>query len=315
VSATRWKIAATAAVALLMITVTVVWALHRRTPAVQVDPALTLAGPGLLVRDTTTGHLAVIDPSGRRRQSPAECARAYAAAGTVLCLQKDPAAAGGYQLDVLDSAFRSERVVPLNGIPTRTRVSADGRMLSFTVFVSGDSYLSSGFSTRSGILDRATGVLATSLEDFRIDGRRPPTDANFWGVSFAADDNTFYATMSTGPHFYLVQGDFAAETITVLDDGVECPSLSPDGSRLAYKKRLPDQTWQLWTYRLDTQERTRLAEPETVDDQPAWRDDATVLYGKADPTSGQLNVWSVPADGSGTPTQVAANAESPAVLG
>ena len=137
------------------------------------------------------------------------------------------------------------------------------------MFVAGDSYLSSGFSTRSGILDRATGVLATSLEDFRIDGRRPPADANFWGVSFAADDNTFYATMSTGSHLYLVQGDFAAETITVLDDGVECPSLSPDGSRLVYKKRLPDQTWQLWVYRLGSRQRTQLAEPANVDDQPA----------------------------------------------
>jgi len=314
-SPTRWKIIVTVAVAVAMLTLTVVWAVHRRAPAVEVDPELTLAGPGLLVRDTTTGHLAVIDATGRRRQSPAECTRAYAAAGVVLCLQKDPAAAGGYQLNVLDQAFRSERVVPLNGIPTRTRVSADGRMLSYTVFVSGDSYLSSGFSTRSGILDRATGVLATSLEDFRIDGRRPPTDANFWGVSFAADDNTFYATMSTGSHLYLVQGDFAAETITVLDDGIECPSLSPDGSRLAYKKRLPDQTWQLWIYRLDTRERTQLAEPGTVDDQPAWRDDATVMYGKVDQTNGDVDLWSVPADGSGTPTKIAGKAESPAVLG
>jgi hypothetical protein len=46
-------------------------------------------------------------------------------------------------------------------------------------------------------------------------------------VSFAGDDNTFYATMATGDHLYPVRGDFTAETPVILDDGIECPSLSP----------------------------------------------------------------------------------------
>jgi Tol biopolymer transport system component len=194
-------------------------------------------------------------------------------------------------------------------------VSADGRVVAWTVFVSGDSYTSSGFSTRSGILDLATGVLSTSLEDFSVtDGsghrRKPPADANFWGVSFAADDNTFYATMSTGPHFYLVQGNFAAETVTILADGIECPSLSPDGTRLVYKHRLPDRSWRLEVYDLDSGRRTPLAESSNVDDQGSWLDDRTIGYGKVDEAGG-VGVWSVPADGSGNPTKLTADAESP----
>jgi hypothetical protein len=217
---------------------------------------------------------------------------------------------------VLDRDLAVERTLPVNGIPTRARMSADGRVVAWTVFVSGDSYTSSGFSTRSGILDLATGVLTTSLEDFAVlddAGRRhkPPADANFWGVSFADDDNTFYATMATGDHFYLVQGDFAAETVTVLSDGVECPSLSPDGTRLVYKHRLSDRTWRLEVYDLDSGRRTPLAETANVDDQGSWIDDQTVAYGKVDPRSGEVGVWTVPADGSGTPVRLAADAESP----
>ena len=310
----RGKIIATVLAAALLITVAVVFAVTRRTAEVAVDSTVSLRPPGLLVRDTTTGHLALVKADGTRAQSQAQCARAYAAGSQALCLYPDPAAPGTLELRVLDERLNTVRTMPINGVPTRARVSADGRILAWTVFVSGDSYLSSGFSTRTGILDLATDTLVTTLEDFTIDGRKPPTDANFWGVSFARDDNTFYATMATGDHLYLVRGDLAARTVTVLDDGVECPSLSPDDTRLVYKKRLPDLTWQLWVYDLATKQRTQLAEPGDVDDQAAWLDDRTVTYAKLDESNGQLNVWSVPADGSGAPTLLAENAESPIPL-
>ena len=219
-----------------------VFAVTRRSTEVAVDPTISLRPPGLLVRDTETGHLALVQDDGSRAQSQAQCARAYAANNAAVCLFPDPAAPGTLEIRVLDEGLNPVRNIPINGVPTRARVSADGRIMAWTVFVSGDSYLSSGFSTRTGILDLASDKLVTTLEDFTIDGRKPPTDANFWGVSVARDDSTFYATMATGDHLYLVRGDLAAETITVLDDGVECPSLSPDDTRLVYKKRLPDLT-------------------------------------------------------------------------
>lgn len=314
--ATRTRVVVAAATALVLLGVAVLWAGTRSAPAVAVDPAVTLATPGVVVRDTTTGRVAVVGPDGSRGQTAAGCSRVHAAGGRAVCLRPDPASPSTFVLDVLGPDLAVQRSLPVNGVPTRARISADGRVVAWTVFVSGDSYTSSGFSTRTGILDLATGVLTTSLEDFRIADdqgrtRKPPVDANFWGVSFADDDNTFYATMATGPHLYLVQGDFAGETMRVLADGVECPSLSPDGTRLVYKHRLPDRTWRLEVYDLDSGRRTRLAETTNVDDQGSWLDGATIAYGKLDPTTGAVGVWSVPADGSGTPALLAADAESP----
>ena len=68
----------------------------------------------------------------------------------------------------------------------------------------------------------------------RID--RP--DFNFWGVTFARDRTSFYATLATGAQRYLVQGSVLARAMEVLHENVECPSLSPDGRRLAYKRRV-----------------------------------------------------------------------------
>jgi len=312
----RTRVAVAAGAALVLLAVAVLWALTRPEVRVAVDSTADLRTPGTLVRDTTTGHVSVVRPDGSRAQTRASCSRVHAGGGKAVCLRPDPDSPGTFVLDVLGTDLAVERSVPVNGIPTRARMSADGRLVGWTMFVSGDSYTTSGFSTRSGILDLATGVLSSSLEDFAVtdgDGqrRKPPADANFWGISFAEDDNTFYATMATGAHFYLVQGDLAAETVAILADGVECPSLSPDGTRVVYKHRLPDLTWRLEVYDLGSGRRTPLAETGNVDDQGVWLDDRTLAYGKADPATGQVGVWTVPADGSGTPTQLAAGAESP----
>jgi hypothetical protein len=302
--------------AFVLLATAVLWAVTRPQAQVEVDPAADLDTPGIVVRDTNTGRLAVLRPDGSRAQTRVSCARVHAAGGRAVCLRPDEASPGTFVLEVLGRDLAVERTLPINGVPSRARISADGRVLAWTVFVSGDSYTSSGFSTRSGILDLATGVLTTSLEDFAVTGdagqrQPPPADANFWGVSFADDDNTFYATMATGDDFHLVQGDFATETVTILADGVECPSLSPDGTRLVYKHRLPDRSWRLEVYDLGSGRRTPLAETANVDDQGSWLDDRTVAYGKIDPGSGEVGVWTVPADGSRGPVQLASDAESP----
>ena len=97
-----------------------------------------------------------------------------------------------------------------------------------------------------------------------------------------------------------------------MDDGVECPSLSPDERRLVYKMRLPDSTWQLWVYDLGTGERTQLAEPGNVDDQGAWLDAETVAYGKSTRIPARSTSGRCPRDGTGAPRLIAENAESPA---
>jgi hypothetical protein len=71
------------------------------------------------------------------------------------------------------------------------------------------------------------------METFSVtkDGRPyRAADMNYWGVTFAADDNTFYATMHAQGRRYLVEGDFPAKTIRTMREWVECPSLSQDGA-------------------------------------------------------------------------------------
>ncbi|MEW1589088.1 hypothetical protein AB0283_27010 [Micromonospora vinacea] len=283
------------------------------------DQAVTLApGPRLLA--ITDRHLSTVttaDPAGSRTVSGLECLRVYAAAGTGVCLK--PETAWSYQMVVLDAALRQTRAVSVPGLPNRARVSASGRMVSWTTFVGGDSYTSSGFSTRTGILDTRTGATVASLEEFAItrDGRGyRNADVNYWGVTFTADDNRFYATMATGGKRYLVRGDLAARTVETLKENVECPSLSPDGTRLAFKEAIdanPAKGWRLAVLDLATMRVTATAETRSVDDQAAWLDGGKLAY-TLRRDDGQPDVWSVPADGSAAPTLVIPGAESPSPL-
>ena len=53
--------------------------------------------------------------------------------------------------------------------------------------------------------------------------------------------------MATGGKTYLIEGSVAERTARVLHENVECPSLSPDGTRIAYKSRTDsdDVPWRL----------------------------------------------------------------------
>jgi hypothetical protein len=54
-----------------------------------------------------------------------------------------------------------------------------------------------------------------SLESFSVTVNGHPdddSDHNIWGVTIAADDNRFYATLSTDGERYLVEGDLTART-------------------------------------------------------------------------------------------------------
>jgi Tol biopolymer transport system component len=136
-------------------------------------------------------------------------------------------------------------------------------------------------------------------------------DFNFWGVTFMPDDsNEFYATLRSAGATYLVRGDVAARTMTVLQTNVECPSLSPDGTRIAYKKLIGDVLgqWRLHVLDLATMTETALAETRNIDDQAEWLDNDTVLYGDG------ASIWSVPSDGRGEPTLFISDALSPAIV-
>jgi hypothetical protein len=289
---------------------------------------VTLTAPGRMVfrnmawgphRDELTS-VPASDPAAPRTASGVKCLRFYAASGTGVCLQ----AAHGpvtdtYRAVILDENLHVTRRYDVPGIPSRARVSPSGHYAAWTAFVGGDSYAGTDFSTRAAIADVRTGELIPSLESFRIvkDGRAyRAADVNFWGVTFAADDRTFYATLATRGRTYLVRGDLRTRTVTTLRTNVECPSLSPDGTRIAFKKRVPglpaDAPWRLYVLDLRTLRETPLAEPRSVDDQAVWKDTRTLLY--ALPGDYGADLYELPSDGTGKPRRVSTAAVSPAFL-
>ena len=118
-------------------------------------------------------------------------------------------------------------------------------------------------------------------------------DFNFWGVTFAQDSNRFYATLASSGVKYLVEGDIDARSARVVATDVECPSLSPDNTRVAYKKAYTDARglgWHLEVLDLATMAVTPLAtETRSVDDQVEWLDDGHVMYHL--PSSRGADVW------------------------
>ncbi len=203
------------------------------------------------------------------------------------------------------------------GVPSRVRFSPDGTLVASTTFVAGHSYLQAGFST-STVLHRVGGA-DEHLEDYALTLQgesRTPIDRNYWGVTFV-DDRTFYATLRTGGSTWLVRGDTRDRTLTSLGMDAECPSLSPDGQHLVYKKRTgdTDSPWRLALLDLRSGEERLLAETRSVDDQVEWLDDRTVLYQL--PQAGELgrmDVWEVGTADDAEPHLLVTNASSPSVV-
>jgi hypothetical protein len=239
------------------------------------------------------------------------CQRVYYASGRGLCLALTGRGVN-YEVRVFDRALRTLHELPLEGIPSRARVSPGGRYGSVTSFVAGHSYAAAGaFSTRTVLVDLRSGKEIADLEQFRVTDQGRPVDSpdvNFWGVTFVGDSGRFYATLATGGHYYLIQGDIAERTARVLRDGVECPSLSPDETRIAYKSRIAEGRWRIGVIELDGMRDILLSETRSVDDQPEWLDGGWVAYGL------DGDIWAVRSDGRGRPRGLVANAASPAAL-
>jgi hypothetical protein len=265
--------------------------------------------------DNTYAHVALASvdkPAEGRETTRLVCERVYFAAARGICLvSRQGLIENGYDVTITGPDFKRRRKLQLPGIPSRARISPDGRYGATTGFVTGHSYASDDFSTKTVLIDMARGKVVADLEkDFTVirNGERvKAVDFNFWGVTFARASGRFYATLRTGEKTYLLEGDIRSRQARVLHENVECPSISPDNTRVAYKKWLGDH-WQLHVLDLATMKETPLSEKRPVDDQVEWLDDKRVLYGLSGDT------WVVSADGGGSPQKFLAKALSPAVV-
>ena len=293
------------------------------------DLATTAAAPHLAFRSTALGEgygrMALVplsNPGGPRALTPASCDRLYARPGSSICLVAQRGLVTTYQALVLGPQWTPTRTAALTGLPSRARMSPDGARIATTTFVSGDSYANPGqFSTRTLIgPSNADGSVDVETYKLVVNGKtNTAVDRNMWGVTFAPDGDTFYATAATGGKTWLVKGSIAKRTLTSLREDVECPSLSPDGTRIAFKKHgtLSPGKWRLAVYDLASRKETMLAEERSVDDQVEWLDNSTIVYGLARTGANGAatsDIWSVPADGTGATKVLVSDAWSPAVV-
>ncbi len=312
---------------------------HRVTPAAAPQTAVTLPQETstlepaerieLLYRRTALGEtygtlvLAALDSTGRARYFPGlRCERVHFASGWGVCLTASRGVFTTYGAEVFDAGFERHHHLNLAGVPSRTRVSPDGRRAAITVFVSGHSYAAANFSTQTIIIDPSTGEILGDLEHYTIfkDGapfRRP--DFNFWGVTFTRNSDRFYATLRTAGMPHLIEGSISERQAQLLREGVECPALSPDNTRIAFKKRVGGAfpKWRLHVLEIGTGKETALAETRSADDQVEWFDDHQIMYALPEGTtrtSAVTNVWLTPADGSGAPRLLVEGAYSPVVI-
>lgn len=248
-----------------------------------------------------------------RRAGDLACERVYEnAAGDGICLAAKRHGFD-YEAVVYGPGHRPRHRFSVPGIPDRARVSPDGRYAGFTTFLSGHTYSAGvrSFETHTAIADMRAGTPLFNLHDLDVTRDGEPferADANFWGVAFAGGDR-FYATLGSGGSHYLIEGRVGTRRARVIGEQIECPSPSPDGTRIAYKRRIGKQDrWRLHVRDLASGRDVALAERRSIDDQPEWLGDDTIVY------SDDRSVYAVPADGSGRPHRVIARASSPVAL-
>jgi hypothetical protein len=297
------------------------------SPESATDVASVLAGPHIVFRSSSLGahygQLAAVplgDPSGARANLGLTCERTYATKTAGACLFAKRGVVQTYGITTLDAQLRPTGTAELAGLPSRVRISADSSLVATTTFVGGHSYAQASFSTETII--RRNGKSLGNIESWKstVDGRPlRSVDRNFWGVTFADDDDTFYATAASGNTTWLMRGSLKSKSMISLGTDAECPSISPDQTKIAYKKRLDSNArgvWRLAVLDLHTGKESMLAETRSVDDQVEWLDNSRLLYALSRPGSEATtsDVWVVPADGTGSTQILIPEASSPAVI-
>jgi hypothetical protein len=290
---------------------------------------VTASGTGttLLVRAAGSQDAGRIDlisaPGGQVHGAlPLHCDRVHVGAAIVACLRSVPGQ--GVKLDLADrkGAVLETFSFPNILLPSRVRVSRDGASVALTGFSGGHTYTGTDFTTRTYVVDVNRHRLLADVSTFKVIEANslalPARRFNVWGITF--DDKVpgkFFATVGAGGAVFLAAGDLQARTLTLLRADMECPSLSPDGTRIAFKRRDGAGGWLPAIYEIASRREWVLKEVRSVDDQIEWIDNATIAYelareGRLDnATEGATDVMIRPADGSANSLFLRKNSGSP----
>ncbi|KAG1647475.1 hypothetical protein GQR58_030576 [Nymphon striatum] len=157
------------------------------------------------------------------------------------------------------------------------------------------------------------------------DARFQASDRNYWGVSFLPDGSGDYTvTFGSADTVEVLQYSEATNEAEPLNLEGSCPSVSPDGRFIVYKRADFDRAVlgeesniRLVLHDTDTGQERLLGETRFVDDQVEWLDEDTIVYAikRDDEESIQpaYDVWSLDLDPTAEPQLLVPFADSPAV--
>jgi len=252
-------------------------------------------------------------PAGMRLATGLVCERVHFASGHGICLTGEHDAVSRYFATTFDAAFQPTGRIELDGAPTFTRVSPDGRLAAASFQTSPPTAQLPFAPTETWILDTLNGNVIADLSSFALqrDGVEvTEQEIDHWGVTFKGDGNGFFATVRFGGNIFLAEGSLEENRLSVLQAGISAPSLSPDQSRLAFARLVSNigPTWRFHVLDLASGTMTELPESKSIDDQMEWMGDSDLLYGFA------TDIWMIAADGGSSPLPFLFGGLSPAVV-
>lgn len=261
-----------------------------------------------------------IDPAGERHITELRCDRVDLNEAGGLCLSATAGANGTGRGLVLAPNLNPTTRFGVNK-PSRAAVSPNGNIVAWTGFTFGHSYLVEGeFATTTQLIsiEKSIGVdLEDQFKAYRGEERISDIDRNFWGVTFAADNDLFYATVGTSTNGEeIVEGRISTGRLDVIAANASCPEVSPDGRTIVAKEQRGDR-FQLIAIDAETGARRDLAETRSVDDQVEWIDNQTILYGVVNPDEGTeaqpvLDIYALNTATGEAPRLIVPFADSPA---
>ncbi|MCG2798118.1 MAG: hypothetical protein L6367_06200 [Cellulomonas sp.] len=288
-----------------------------------------LTGPHILFRSTLPGAgyglvaaVSLTDPGGSRAFTTVACDRVTRAGDSTVCLRTVRGVATTYEAERLDAQWTAVQTWPLSGIPSSTRSSPDGSLVATTAYVA--DHCSTQIAPPTETRIRSTdGTDLGNLETWTllVDGAPfTAVDRNFWDVSFV-DEDTFYVTVGaqSAGTTWIATGTVSTRTIETVRAGGESPSVSPDGSKVAYTTTTDEGGQSVQVYAvLDVESGTQTLYPATAggDDQVEWLDDTTILYGMPRTDEpGTTDVWALDLSTDGAqPRVLIPGASAPTVV-
>lgn len=215
--------------------------------------------------------------------------------GQILCLSNfDPTQSNQqYSMPVAllyDSQLKLQKKLfssTENHLISRARMSPNGQWSSWTFMTPGDSYLEAGsasFSTEAWLVANGPkNEAAVNLETWPLFHQKQlvkAVDKNIWGVSFSpTNPDLFYVTAFFKGKPYLAKGSLQNKKLETIKEGIECPSVSPNGLMIAFKKRVSSNKWAPAVMNLQSGKETVFKQAKhSVDDQIEWLDHESIVY-------------------------------------